>query len=149
MKKRSRALEFFGLVFFVTGLTACVDLSPKYGVVAVQSAQNAELYFKREVRGLNYDVVVLSSNRQFCEKADSKSEFIFSSDPLPMYYNFEGNTLNLFVTSVAAQPPDFQSPVKVVQHNLSPSEFAEMQRSFKDQGLKRLDVPIDEKLRCP
>jgi hypothetical protein len=66
-----------------------------------------------------------------------------------MYYKLEDNELNLFVTSVAAQPPDFQSPISVVQHHLTPSEFVEIQKNLKDRGLKVLDVPIDEKLRCP
>lgn len=127
---------------------SCMKLSPKYGFVALRSPTNGELYFKREVRGLNYDVVVLSTNQNYCAESNSRSEFIFASDPLPMYYSFEGNTLNLFLTSVVAEPSDFQSAVKVVQHHLSPSDFAELQKTFEDRGLKILNVPIDEKLRC-
>ena len=101
------------------------------------------------MRGLNYDVVVLSSNKDYCKEPNAGSEFIFASDPLPMYYCFEDNTLNLFLTSLANQPSDFQSPVKVVQHHVSPSEFADIQKNFKAWGLEVLAVPLDEKLRCP
>jgi len=66
-----------------------------------------------------------------------------------MYYSFEDNTLNLLLTSLADQPSDFQSPVKVVQHHVSPSEFADIQKNFKAWGLEVLAVPLDEKLRCP
>ena len=137
------------MAFIVFGLVCCMNLSPKYGFLSLRSPQNAELYFKREVRGLNYDVVVLSTSKDYCKEPNASSEFIFASDPLPMYYNFEGNTLNLFLTSVGTQPSDFQSEVRVVQHHLSPSEFADTQKSFKARGLELLDVPINEKLRCP
>jgi hypothetical protein len=126
-----------------------MNLSPKYGFLSLRSPQNAELYLKREVRGLNYDVLALSTNKDYCKEPNASSEFIFASDPLPMYYSFEGNTLNLFLTSVAAQPADFQSAIRVVQHRLSPSEFTDVQKSFKARGLELLDVPIDDKLRCP
>jgi hypothetical protein len=144
-----RAVKSFALAFMVIGSVCCVNnLSPKYGFLSLRSPQNAELYFKREVRGLNYDVMVLSTNKDYCKEPNASSEFIFASDPLPMYYRFEGNTLNLFLTSAAAQPSDFQSDVRVVQHHLSPLEFAEIRKSFKERGLTLLDVPIDERLRC-
>ena len=141
-------LSCLGLLFVTLGLVSCVKLSPKYGSVTLRSPTAGELYFKREVRGLNYDVVALSTNPDCCVEANPRSDFIFGSDPLPMYYSFEDNTLNLFLTSVVTSPSNFQSSVKVVQHHLSPSEFADLQKSFKDRGLELLDVPIDEKLRC-
>ena len=143
-----RAVGSFGSAFIVLGLMTCMNLPPHYGVVALQSPQHAELYFKREVRGSNYDVVLLSTSKQHCGEPNSKSEYIFASDPLPMYYSFEGDTLNLFLTSLVAEPPEFQSPIKVVQHHLSPSEFADMKKDFKTRHLNQLDVPIDENLRC-
>ena len=148
MRKRYNTAASFGFAFIVLGLVCCVNLSPKYGLVTLHDPENAELYFKREVRGLNYDVVVLSTNKQYCDEPDSKSEFVFASDPLPMYYRFEGNTLNLFLTSVVSQPPNFQSSIKVVQHHLSPSEFGDIKKHFKEKGLEQLDIPIDERLRC-
>jgi hypothetical protein len=148
MKRAFGLVKSFTLPFIVLGAVCCMSLSPKHGFVALRSPGNSELYFKREVRGLNYDVVVLSTNKDYCAEPNARSDFIFASDPLPMYYSFDGNTLNLFLTSVVAQPSDFQSTVKVVQHHLSPSEFGEIQKSFKERGLELLDIPIDEKLRC-
>src|SRR5437899_996831 len=149
MQRRPKAgLSCFALLLVALASVCCMKLSPKYGFVALRSQTNGELYFKREVRGLNYDVVILSTNQDYCVEGNPHSDFIFASDPLPMYYSFEGNTLNLFLTRVVAEPADFQSAVKVVQHHLSPSDFAELQKAFKDRGLKPLNVPIDEKLRC-
>src|SRR5712691_8220678 len=61
------AVKFLGLALIVLETMCCVNLSPNYGLVSLRNPQNAELHFKREVRGLNYDVVVLSSNKDYCK----------------------------------------------------------------------------------
>jgi hypothetical protein len=145
---KSAFSKFLGLPFLILGTTCCTNLSPKYGLTVLRGTGDTDLYLKREVRGLNYDVVVLSTNKDHCAAPNADSEFIFASDPLPIYYSFDGNTLKLFLTSLVAQPSEFRSSVKVVQTHLSPSEFAEIQKNFRERGLERLDIPIDNKLRC-
>jgi hypothetical protein len=126
----------------------CVDLRSKYGVVTLRGPDNQALFFKREVRGLSYEVVVLSTSNDHCREVDSTADYVFSSDPLPMYYSLENNTLNLYLTVPAAPPPTFKSPIKIAQHQLSPLEFADLKKNFRDRGLQLLDIPIDDKLRC-
>ena len=65
-------------------------------------------------------------NKNYCDEPNAGSEFIFASDPLPIYYSFEGNTLNLFLTSTVAQPSDFQSEVRVFSAPLIPPPNLQM-----------------------
>lgn len=138
----------FTLGLSLLGCGACHNLSPHYGVMSLAVPNGQYLYFKREVRGLNYDVVVLSTDNDYCKEPNASSDYVFASDPLPMYYKLENGTLSLFLTSPAAIPKIFQSSIKVVQHQLSPLEFQEIEQHYKERGIELLRVEIDKTLKC-
>jgi hypothetical protein len=139
---------FFALGLSIVACGVSHSLSHQYGVIILTVSNDQDMYFKREVRGLNYDVMVLSTDDDYCREADASSDYVFASDPLPMYYQLEDGTLSLYLTSPAAVPENFQSPIRVVQHQLSPLEFEDIQQHYKERGLNLLRVEIDKKLKC-
>jgi hypothetical protein len=139
---------FFALGLSILGCSVSHSLSPQYGVISLTVSNDQNMYFKREVRGLNYDVVVLSTDGDYCREPDASSDYVFANDPLPMYYKLEDGTLSLYLTSLAAVPENFQSPIRVVQHQLSPLEFEEIEQHYKERGLNLLRVEIDKRLKC-
>jgi hypothetical protein len=129
-------------------MLACADLSPEYGVASLKIADGRNLYFKREVRGQNYDVLVLSTNKELCAEPNPQTDYIFSSHAVTIFYKFEGDTLSLFLTSPAKAPQDFQAPIRVAQNVISNPEFIELKEKYKERGLAQLDVRLDKSLKC-
>lgn len=129
---------------------SCVpDMSSDYGVVTVTMPNNLEIYFKREVRGLSYDTLVLSPNKSVCDMPNSKSDYIYPViGPLELFYKVEGNSLILYGTFAAPPPEASKFPVSVVQHEFNPSEFSQLKMKIGEMGLKRLEVNIDKKIKC-
>lgn len=72
---------------FLLVTSSCVDLPPQYGIVTLQITASQEVYFKREVRGLHYDHLVLSPSKDFCREPNPKSDYIFRAQgPRRIYY---------------------------------------------------------------
>lgn len=121
----------------------------RYGIAEVKIAGKQPLYFKREVRGMNYDVICLSTNKDPCAGADSKYDYVFSNSARErLYYKIENNSLVLFDT-VAEVPSDkrrFQ--INVIPKELHPLDFAELQKAPEKQSVYYLDVKLDDKIKC-
>jgi hypothetical protein len=128
--------------------SSCVDLSPEYGIVNLKISPSQEVYFKREVRGLNYDVLVLSPSSDHCEKPNPKSDYIFRGGPAEIYYKIEDGALTLFLTIEATPPESGSFPIKIVQNKVHPLDFVDLKKNYENRGLKRLDVKIDKMLKC-
>jgi hypothetical protein len=139
----------FGLGVVLLGWLGCQDLRPKYGVFSLRASGGETLYFKREVRGLNYDVLTLSVDKDHCKKPDPSRDYVFDDlGPHTIYYRIEGDVLTLYLTIPATPPRNFQSQIKVEQREMAPLEFAKVANNHKERGLTLLDVPLDEDLRC-
>lgn len=134
--------------FFLLTATSCVDLSPEYGVLNLKISASQEVYFKREVRGQNYDVLVLSPSKDHCGEPDPKSDYIFQGGPSGIYYKVENGTLTLFLTIAAIPPESGSFPIKVVQNKAHPLDFVDIKKNYQNLGLQRLDVKIDKRLKC-
>jgi len=131
-------------------LAACsVDMSSDYGVVAVKVANNREVYFKREVRGLSYDTLVISTNRSPCVMPNAESDYIYPViGPLELYYKTEGDSLILYGRFKADPPKNDTFTVKIVQNEIDPSEFFAIKSKTDELGLKPLKVEIDKNIKC-
>ena len=145
-----RIKRFLPLLLPLTVFAGCsADLSPQYGVLALSAPNGREVFFKREARLLDYDVLVLSATQDVCQEADPRRDYVFTGPARKIYYNFSGpSTLNLFVTSSATEPVEFSSSVKVIQHELDPLEYADLEKHFKDRGILLAAVPINPALKC-
>jgi len=144
--------RFWGLLcassFFLLATTSCVDLSPEYGVLSLKISASQEVYFKREVRGQNYDVLVLSPSKDHCGGPNPKSDYTFLGGPSGIYYKIENGTLTLFLTIAAIPPESGGFPIRVVQNKMHPLDFVDLKKNYQSLGLKRLEVKIDGMLKC-
>jgi hypothetical protein len=139
---RYALLSLVGLVWFC----AC-GAGSDYGVVKVQ-VDGHELFFIREVRGNNYDSLVISASPSVCQDLDSPDNYVFTElGPIPPYYRVQAGVLHLYVTS-AARPPRNAFPVNVVQHKLSPLEYADVVATPQALGVIRVDVPLNIRKNC-
>ena len=134
--------------FFLLATKSCVDLSPEYGVLSLKTAASQEVYFKREVRGQNYDVLVLSASKDHCERPNPKFDYIFRGGPSRIYYKTEDGTLILFLTIAAISPESGSFPITVVQNEMHPLDFVDLEKNHQNLGLQRLEVKIDKRLKC-
>ena len=139
----------FIMCVLMFSLTSCEGLSSKYGVHRLVVFEDQQVYFKREVRGLNYDSLTLSANKDHCVKPNPHHDYIYDElGPITLFYKTEGNTLEIFSTTLAKQPQSFPVSIKIVQHKLSPLEFAKLKQNYKERGLEILEVNINETLSC-
>jgi hypothetical protein len=136
-------------VFSIT-LSACgPDLSPSYGRVGVRVSDNAEVFFKREVRGLNYDALVISPSDRLCGMPKAKTDYVFTGmGPFDVYFKVENGGLILFTHYAATPPEGSPFPVRVVQNALGSPDFDKLAASAEGLNLRRLEVPIDKRLKC-
>jgi hypothetical protein len=149
MSLNNRLLTFIGMLSLAPMLVnSCPDLSPAYGIESLKISDNAEVYFKREVRGQNYDSLVLSPKKNHCD-LPSKSDYIFRGQgPYLVYYKVENDTLILFTTSDVTPPAEGTFPGKVLLNKMHPLDFVELRENYQKLGLKPLDVEVNKALRC-
>lgn len=119
------------------------DSGANYGMHSV-SVRDRKVYFKREVRGLNYDALAISLNSEACIKANPQSDYIFRvQGPITLFYKVDDNTLELYGRFTAAPPESVNFPVNIVQHELSLLEFEQIKERADQLGLKPLEVQIN------
>jgi hypothetical protein len=106
------------------------------------------VYFKREVSGQNYDVLVLSPSKDHCGQPNPKSDYIFQGGSSGIYYKIEDGTLTLFLTIAATPPESGTFPIRIVQNKMHPLDFVDLKKNYQNLGLKRLEVKIDKMLKC-
>jgi hypothetical protein len=139
-----------GLIVLSIILSACgPDLSPAYGRVGVRVSDNAQIFFKREVRGLNYDALVISPSDSLCGMPNAKTDYVFTGmGPFDVYYKVETGRLILFTHYAATPPPDSRFPVGVVQNELGSPDFDQLKSNADGLNLRHLEFPIDERVKC-
>ncbi len=137
------------LSVFPLATISCVDLSPEYGIESLKIADDQDVFFKREIRGQNYDVLVLSPSIDHCGNPNPKSDYIFRGQGPPrIYYKIESGALILYLTIAATAPESGDFPIRIVQNEMHPLDFVDVEKNYHNLGLKRLEVKIDEALKC-
>jgi hypothetical protein len=111
---------------------------------------NRTIYFKRVVRGLNFDEIVISPNSVLCGTPSSETDYEFTTlDPPDLLYRANGNDLLLFVHNDAAvAPTSGRFPVNVIQKSLDTPEYEQLERDAQKLGLVPLHIELDGKLKC-
>ncbi len=141
--------KFLILILLLQGIpTSSCIFDSKYGLTAIESPSGEKFYFRREVRGLNYDSLSLSTSSDYCSEPDPSNAFIFHIIQPTVFYKFEGNELHLYTTAPTETPPNFSDKTKVIQHDLNNPEFLAMSENYKDRGLEIIEPPIDKSLFC-
>jgi len=127
-------------------LASC-DIGPEFGVISVRVGDR-DVFFIREVRGNNYDSLVISSSSDPCQNLSSPNNYVFEElGPIHPYYRIEGEVLHLYDTS-GAVPPRNAFPVRVVQHAVSPLEYADIAAAPQKIHVRRIDVPLNIHRNC-
>ncbi len=127
---------------------ACPDYGPEYGVMSLDGSQGQKLYFKREVRGQNYDVLTLSTDDDYCREPDETKDYVFGAHATKIFYKQSAGQLDLYMTSPSKTPTEFDSAIRITQHRLSPLEFAELDKNYRELGYVLIDVKLDKDLQC-
>jgi len=146
MKRKELALAIILTVLH----SGCGQLiPPDYGVKEVKMPDGQSVYFKREVRGPSYDLMVISSNNKYCNMPDNKLDYIYNVlGPTELYYKIEGYTLILYGRFAADPPETMPFPVTIIQKEFEPLDFLKLKQHVGELGLTRLVVDTDEKLKC-
>ena len=130
--------------------TACDGGLPdsQYGVDGVSTSEGTTVYFKREVRGANYDALWISASPDPCRPADDATDYVFRElGPLAVYYRAGAGAVETFSTS-SLDPPGNEPKVRVIHHVLDPLAFKELERTYKSSGLTKIEVPVQRKIHC-
>jgi hypothetical protein len=146
---KSKSL-IFGLILLMAIIEGCSMpyLGPGYGFVTLRNSEGEEFYIKREVRGQNYDVVVISNNKDFCSNPNPRVDYIFRGQSNSLYFKLENNVLHLYSSAPDNSSKDNYLPVKIKQYELSTGDFWRIDEIKQENGLIQLTVPIDDRLRC-
>lgn len=137
-----------GCLVFISGMTmfSCrtVDnLKPQFGVIAVAGEDGRQFYFKREVRGLSYDVLAISLDPNPCSSANSTTDYVFTAQgPHTVYYRIDAGKLRVFSAPPVKVPETPQGDF-VEAHLLEAPDFLELRDDYERRGLTKVDVPLN------
>jgi hypothetical protein len=120
--------------------------SPRYGLLTLKGSDGQELYFKREVSGPNHDLIIISTNKDYCGRADSNKEYIFDNSSDALYYKLDQDVLSLFRTGPLEIKKDFHPSIRIDYHELTVSEWFDLKEKAATLGLTRLEVQLDDTL---
>jgi YD repeat-containing protein len=123
------------------------DLRPQRGIVHVSlgaAGSGPEVYFKREVRGLSYDVLWISAQQDPCAPAAPKKDLIFNAQgPHAVFYKIEAGKLIVYSASPVTPATEGQLSVLVESHVLSATDFNSLRSGYNGMGLTKVDVPLN------
>jgi hypothetical protein len=145
MKKKFLSFTLCILTIFIVNC----GFGTEYGVKTIISPKGEKFYFRRVVRGRNYDTLALSANSNYCAEPDPATAVIFHGlGPIFVFYRFEGDELHIYDSGRVDSPPNFSPKTKVVLHKISNPQFIEMRETYAAKGFEISEVPIDKTLLC-
>src|SRR6185369_16343361 len=92
------------------------------GMLTLNCPNGEKLYFRREVRGLNYDALALIKDEDYCAQPDPNKAIIFTSLDHDVLYKFVGNELHIYTMSDVRKGRTFSDKVSVILHTLTNQE---------------------------
>jgi hypothetical protein len=128
--------------------TGCGVGGSTYGIFALETPKDGTLYFRREARGLNYDALFLTANKDVCAKPDDSKEIRFIESGTRLFYKFDGYDLHLYVSIIPTVPTQFTNKPRIIFHQITNPEFINLRETYASKGFQFLDVPLNESLKC-
>lgn len=148
MKRNLLVIVFVNcLIMFAPGCTE--SRLVRYGNVPLTAPSGEKIYFRREVRGRNFDEVILSPNPEPCVPPDSAGDLIFPDSDPTIYFKFEGQVLHLYPSVLAPEPSQAKFATRIVQHFLTNPERIKLRAEYQAKGLILLEIPFDNQIKCP
>jgi hypothetical protein len=137
------------IVIILIVFTGSCGLRTEYGLNTIKSPNGEKFYFRRAARGLNYDTLTLSKNSDYCAEPDPNTTLIFHGlGPKTIFYKFVGDELHIYDVASVEMPRNFSEKVKVIINQISNPQFIAMGNNYKEKGLEKSDVPINNTLFC-
>jgi len=99
------------------------DRGPRYDIRQISVGQTS-VYFKREIRGRNYDGLSISGDGDFCNGPSPRTDFFVDGMwPGQVFYKVDGDELHIYSQSKFTPPQSGSFPVKVVQKQVEPARY--------------------------
>lgn len=143
-------MRLIPILLIAISLIGCVTPSGSdYGLLRIQAPNGEEFYFRREMRGRNYDSLALSKDSDPCTQPDPDHAVIWRGmGPSITFYRFEGNELHLYEMEDLVIPPNFSKTIKVIIHQITNPQYNALRESYAEKGLAISDVPLNSKQIC-
>ena len=117
------------------------------GIQAVTRVGESSVYFKREVRGQNFDQMGISLNSERCRPLDSSTDYVFAElGPIEIFCRPQPGKLVVYATSPLRLPARTTNELVVETVLLTPSAFRDLQATYRDRGLVK--VTVDDVRGC-
>jgi len=141
-------LFLLGLLFLMTQINcnsnAVNGRGPLYSISQVSVGQYS-IYFKKEIRGRNYEGLSISGDGDLCNGPSPETDFFVDSETIgKTFYKVKGNELQIYSQNEFTPPKTDNFPVKIVQRKLPNVEHSE-ENAIK-LGYRELLLP-DELLK--
>ena len=96
---------------------------PVYDISQISVGEH-NVYFKREIRGRNYEGLSISSDGDFCNGPSPKTDFFVESETIGIvFYKVRGDELQIYSQNVFTPPQtDNNFPIKIVQRQIPVAE---------------------------
>lgn len=122
------------------------DRGPLYDMHEV-SMTPSNVYFKREIRGRNYEGLSISSDGALCNGPSARTDYFVDSETVgKVFYKVVGNELHIYSENVFAKPQGENFTVKIVQIKVPPAQFSE--EKAKELGYTELVFSNDSLKPC-
>ncbi len=115
------------LFIFLLAQISCIGDSKgaRYDICQISVGQY-NIYFKREIRGRNYEGLSISTDSNLCDGPSPKTDYFVNSETIgKVFYKVEGNELQIYSQSVFTPPQTGNFPIKVVQKEISRVDYSE------------------------
>lgn len=127
MIKRSRHLVLLTILLLVQ--QSCYldfeDRGPRYDIRQISVGQQS-LFFKREIRGRNYEGLSISSDGDLCNRPSPQTDYFVDQLTIAkVFYKFQGDELHIYSQNVFTPPKTGIFPVKIVQIEIFPNQYDE------------------------
>jgi hypothetical protein len=114
-----------------------------FGERMIQLSNGSRMYLKREARGLNFDVVAISSNPDICASANSETDLIFRYDANPLTVSQSPESLTILWDGGFSQPK--HSLPNVIVKDIRPDSLSPKDRA--SMNIQLIDIPLEFKKR--
>ncbi len=142
-----KKLFLLGLLFLMAQIDCSYNRnSAQYGMQQVSVGQYI-IYFKKEIRGRNYEGLSISTDGNLCNGPSQKTDFFVNSEtPGRVFYKVENNKLQIYSQSVFTAPQNNNFPISIFQEYILAQDFSE-ENALK-LGYAELLLPLDSLKNC-
>lgn len=99
------------------------DRGPRYDIRQISVGQTS-VYFKREIRGRNYEGLSVSSDGDLCNGPSPQTDFFVEGMTSgQVFYTVVGDELHIYSQSEFTPPQSGDFPVKIVQKQVEPARY--------------------------